>query len=332
MSSFPKNVIALKGVRELPRSAPRSVRTLTEAVILTRDAAQQWKVPPFQRPVRINSKVTELSESLKTNGGIMSGVLTVGILSGEKYIVDGQHRIEAFKLSGLPEVYAEIRMAYFDNMADMADDFVELNSKLVTMRPDDILRGLEPSTDSLRKLRDQCPFVGYDMIRRGEKAPILSMSMTLRCWFGSAGDAPSTSGTSAAQAAKMLTEEEAAKCAAFLELCFTAWGREPENGRLWGGLNLVMTMWMWRRLVIMSQTPSAKVTKIAPQQFQKCLMSLGASEEYVDWLVGRHVSERDRSPCYGRMRAIFATRIQSDTGKKAVLPAPAWAAHTGGRR
>ena len=51
-------------------------------------------------------------------------------------------------------------------MAEMGDAFVALNSRLVNMRPDDILRGLEGSIPALQEIRASCPFVGYDQIRQ----------------------------------------------------------------------------------------------------------------------------------------------------------------------
>jgi hypothetical protein len=34
-------------------------------------------------------------------------------------------------------------------------------------------------------------------------------------------------------------------------------------------------------------------------------MSVSANTDYVDWLVGRNLGERDRTPAYGRLKTIF---------------------------
>lgn len=323
------NVVALKGIRELPRKAPKSVRSTTEAVILTKDAVSGWKAPPFQRPLRVNAKVLELAEEMKCGGGILPGILTIGVLDREKYLVDGQHRVEAFKISELPEVYAEVRICHFDDLADMADEFVTLNSKLVTMRPDDILRGLEATSPGLQLIKKSCEFVGYDMIRRGANAPVVSMSSALRCWFGSAQETPASGATGAAVIAKMLTEEEATKCAQFLNVAYGAWRRDPEYHRLWSSLNLSVTMWLWRRTVLGGY--SQKSVRLSAVMFGKCLMSVSADAGYIDWLLGRNLSERDRSPCFTRLRQIFVKRIEDETQKKPVFPGPAWHFGGGGR-
>jgi hypothetical protein len=44
----------------------------------------------------------------------------------------------------------------------------------------------------------------------------------------------------------------------------------------------------------------------------------------LDWLVGRSIGERDRVPAYGRLQTTFVHRATAETGKKVVLPQPAW--------
>ncbi len=48
------NVVMLRGIKEIPKKAPKSVRSTTEAVILTKEAVGAWKAPAFQRPLRVN--------------------------------------------------------------------------------------------------------------------------------------------------------------------------------------------------------------------------------------------------------------------------------------
>jgi hypothetical protein len=323
------NVVQLRGLKEIPRRAPKSVRSTTEAVILTKEAVGSWSAPPFQRPLRVNNKVMELAEGIKCQGGVLPGILTVGVLDREKYLVDGQHRVEAFKLSELPEVYAEVRICHFETLADMADEFVTLNSKLVTMRPDDILRGLEATSPGLCLIRKACSFVGYDMIRRGTAGPLVSMSAMLRCWFGSAQEAPAAHATSAAQIVKVLTEDDAMHIVQFLNVAYGAWRHDVEYYRLWGSLNLSLVMWLWRRTVLSQY--SQKTIRLTAQQFGKCLLSLSASSDYLDWLLGRNLGERDRSPCYARIRQAFAERIMIDMGKKPMFPSPPWYHNSGGK-
>lgn len=328
------NVISMKGVRELPRNAPKAARTKTEAVILTPDAVKAWKAPHFQRPLRVNAKVMEVVEMLKSEPLLpqLPGVLTLGLFEGQKYLIDGQHRVEAFKLSELPEVYAEIRVRICETYGEMSEEYVELNSKLVAMRPDDFLRGMEDYSRGLAKLRRACPFVGYDMIRRGSGAnsPVLSMSVLLRCWFASGGDVPASTSTSAIALAGLLTDEEADRVILFLDTAFPAWGHDQEYFRLWGALNLTLSMWLWRNTVLTGY--SQKSARLTPAQFGKCLMALSADGTYLDWLVGRLLSERDRSPCYSRVRALFVKRIEADRpGVKILMPGPSWA-HGGGTK
>lgn len=300
----------------------KATKTEVDTILITKAVISGWKLPPFQRPLRVNEKVRALAAQIRDDGAVIPGMLTIGKLGGDMYIVDGQHRCHAFLLSELPHGYADVRKCRFESISEMAEEFVTLNSSLVKMGPDDILRGLEASNEHLQEIRRRCPYVGYDQIRRSEKSPLLSMSMVLRSWFGSQPDVPCSTVGSAASLAGRLTDDDSAGIAEFLAMCFKAWGREKESWRLWGMLNTTLCAWLYRRTVIGQY--SAKSVRLSKDLFAKCLMSLAADPAYSDWLVGRAVRDRDRSPGYQRIKSIFARRYQEEMGRKAVLPAPAW--------
>lgn len=321
------------------REAPKSVRSAMETRLFTRAEIEAWRVPEFQRPIRVNAKVLGLVDELKQNGGMLPGILTLGVIGTNKtiYIVDGQHRTEAFKLSELPECIADVRIVTFDNISDMANEFVDLNSRLVNMRPDDILRSLEQSMPALKRITSQCEFVTYGQVRRGgSNTAMVSMSALLRAWHMSQSDVPAQNAPNATILANSIDSNDADKLVVFMNVARSAWGTDPENYRLWGSLNMTITMWLWRRLVLDKErggagsgkagAGSAKVVTLTPDQFQKCLMSMSADKSYSDWLVGRNMSERDRSPCFVRLKGIFVKRLTDMThGKKVYLPAPSWA-------
>lgn len=303
--------------------------TTVDTIMVTPEKIMDWKSPPFQRPLKVNAKVLALSEQIKVDGGVIPGVITVGVLNNVKYLLDGQHRREAFILSECKEGYLDVRYRHFDNMADMGEEFVNLNSALSRLTADDILRGLEGTSEALTYLRKKCPFIGYSNIRHGQGSPIVSMSVILRSWYGSASEVPGGSVGSSMSLAKNATMEDAQTLSSFLTLCLEAWGRDDEYKRLWGALNLVICMWLYRRLVI---TPySQRIKKLTNDMFRKCLMSLSANVQYLEWLVGRMIRESDRSPCYMKVKNTFAKRIEEEENKKAYLPQPPWAGHPGGR-
>lgn len=310
------------------KMAPKAVQSKMDTVEVTHEVLRGWKLPPFQRPLRVNEKVRTLAEELKCNGEIIPGVITLGILGKECFIVDGQHRLEAFKQSGLTAAYADVRICQFESMAEMGEAFVQMQSPLVRMRPDDVLRGLEGVIDALGIIRKHCDFIGYDMIRRGTASPVVSMASVLRAWSGSVPDVPSPGTAPVVQLARGLTDSEAHAIVQFMNVAVGAWGRDPEYYRLWGALNVGMTMWLWRRTVVSQY--SHKSTRMTAMQFGKCLMAMSSDGNYLDWLVGRMMTDRDRSPCYGRIKGIFARRLAED-GIKAVLPAPAWSSHIRGQ-
>jgi hypothetical protein len=312
------------------REAPKAKRSTMETLIFTRNEVMAWKIPPFQRAVRVNAKVLEVSEQLKVDGGVIPGVLTLGRLGSDKtiYLVDGQHRVEAFKISELPECIADARVCSYSSMAEMAEDFVELNGKLVNMRPDDILRGLEESLPQLRRIRSSCDCVSYGQVRRGDQSSaLIGMSQLLRCWNMGKAEVVARHAPPATILAQTLDDEEADRLIVFMNTARAAWGTDEENYRLWGSLNLTICMWLWRRLVLEKERGVKKAVVLSPDEYRKCLMSVSADSGYLEWLVGRQIGERDRAPCYMRLRAIFAKRLAEGRpagAPKIMFPQPSW--------
>lgn len=321
------NVVSISGAKE----APKSEQSRMDTLIVTPDMVNQWRIPPFQRPLRVNAKVQAVAEQIKKDETI-EGVITLGMIRQDSslYIVDGQHRTEAFKISGIEQAIADIRVIKFHDMSEMADEFVRLNSSLVRMRPDDILRGLESSTPALRAIRKSCEFVGYDQIRRGNSGPVLSMSAVIRCWSAASYETPagSNSGVGVAQIAQNVDQLSQQNLIAFLSTAHAAWGRDPEYFRLWGNLNLTLCMWLWNRLVIdRERLGNKRHVVLTIPEFKKCLMAVSADSGYLEWLVGRNLTDRDRSPAYSRLKQIFVRRLTAEAkgGKKPALLSPAWA-------
>lgn len=228
--AVPTNITPIK-------KAPVSKRSRMDTVELTPRMLHAWMIPPFQRPLRINEKVRMIAELIRENGGVVPGVITIGVLSGGpqagSYVIDGQHRMHALEMAQLDHAYADVRIVEFDTMAAMGQEFVDLNSQIVSMRPDDVLRGIEDSMTTLKVIREKCPFVGYDNIRRGGHSPIVSMSMMLRLWSGSLPEAPVSGSGSALHIAQSLTDDEAENLCSFLLLALAAWGRDVSAQRLW---------------------------------------------------------------------------------------------------
>lgn len=321
------NVVPIKGAK----TAPRGKQTKMETLLLSPVVMEGWKNPPFQRQKKINDKVREVSDKIKAEGGIIPGILTLGQLPHDRnvWLLDGQHRREAALLSGLDEFIADIRVYEAVDMADMGEEFVRLNSSLVRMTPDDVLRGMEAAMPLIHKIRKECPFVGYGQVRRGTASPMLSMSAAIRCWVLSSKETPSGVSGGAITLAWALTDDECEHLVRFLVTARAAWGDDLEYARLWGNLNLTICMWLYRRLVVdRVRTGSKRVIVLTVDQFRKCLLSLSASHDYLDWLVGRNLSERDRSPALMRIKSAFASRLRQDGllgGHKHALPQPAWA-------
>lgn len=309
--------------------AEKTTGTTLDCIEIDVNRLKSWKLPPFQRPLRVNEKLLAVAEQIKRDDGVIPGVITIGVLDKEQWIVDGQHRREAFYLSTCLVGFCDVRILHFGTMGEMAEEFEKLNGQIVKMRPDDILRALEESYEPIRHVRTRCRFVGYDQIRRNEKAPLLSMSQAIRCWTGSANEVPKSGGGSASMLARSLIMEDARTLTGFLDCAYNAWGRDAVNARLWSSLNLTLCMWFYRRLVITPWSP--RTPKLTHDVFTKCLMAVSAAEIYVDWLVGRNLGGHHLAPAYGRLKGLFAGRLELETGKKTSLPQPPWATSASGR-
>lgn len=324
------NVIAFAASTPQPVPGARTA----EMQIITPEIVKSWLAPGFQRPLCVNAKVHSVAEQLQATREMPGTPLQLGRYEGQVYKIDGQHRVAALLLSGLPEVLACVETTQYasglDGYQAMSDDYIRYNSQLKPLQADDLLRAFESLSPPLQFIRTCCPFVGYDRVRHNStSAPVLSMAVTLRTWASSAREIPGGNSSSGITNARNLTFDDAKALTDFLHLAFSAWGREYENRRLWSALNLTLCMWLYRNLVLVQY--SARTPLLPPDLFEKCLMSVGAKAAYSDWLVGRNVSERDRSPAYVKLKAIFVHRIQLETGKRPLLPAPAWASNAGQR-
>lgn len=317
-------VVMLKGTKQ----PPKAVRSKMDTLILTPKVIDAWVSPPFQRPLKINARVHTIGEELKHNNGVISGILTLGMIDGEKtvYLLDGQHRVAAMRISELPECIADVRICQFANMGDMGEEFVTLNTAIVRMNPDDVLRGMEGTLPVIHNIKEACPFVGYANIRRGTAGTVLSMSAALRAWVGSGNETPNQQTTAALTVARDMSPNEAQELIRFLNLAKAAWGNEVQNHRLWTALNLCICMWLYRKLVVEKERGVRRYVILNHDQFKKCLMSVAASGDYVDWLIGRSLSERDRMPCYLRLKGIFIQRLKIEMkDTKVQMPQPVWA-------
>lgn len=307
-----------------PKTAiEKRTKTTVDTIMVTPESLAKWQSPSGQRPIKENSKVRMISQLILEDGGVIPGIITIGIFGGLFWKIDGQHRIHAFLMTGLGEGYVDVRWVHAESMADINREFVDLNSKLVTMRPDDFLRGLEGTIGALQEIREACPFVGYDQIRRGTSSPIVSMSAILRLWRGSGMDTPNVpTGLSAVDLAETVVAEDVARLIEFLLVAREAFGADREYARLWTGINLVLCMWLYRKLVLTQY--SSKSPRLDRAMFKKCLLSVSADSTYQDWLLGRKLGDRDRPPAYARLKTIFGKRLEAETGHKVQLPAPEW--------
>jgi hypothetical protein len=319
-------VVPIRGAKD----APKADRSKMETLLLTPAILESWVLPPFQAPLRLNPKVHQIGDALRNEVGtpVISGVISLGILKGSTalYLLDGQHRRAAALESGRSEFLADVRIKQYDTMEEMAEEYLILNSPISKKTPDDQLRALAESCKPLQFITKQCPYIGYRYIRANPDSPLVGMAAVLRRWHGSGNETPSVGGSSAIHMALELTMEDAEQVVRFMQVVYAAWGKDIEYRSLWQALNMTMCMWMWRVLVLdRDRTGSRRYAVLTVDQYRHCLMAVSADAEYVAWLAGRTMAERDRAPCYRRLRGSFLSRLQTEAHVgKLKMPQPTW--------
>jgi len=297
-------------------------KTELRKVLLTPDVVGNWLKPPIQRPFTNNAKVREVSDQIRSELEF-PGIIHIGVLNDVLYLVDAQHRLEAWSMAGSPPIRADVRFVHFSSMGEIGEEFFRVNQHLVNIRPDDKLRALELTLPVLLEIRRHCPFVGYDHIRRNGSSPIISMSKLLRNWMASSAETPVSGGSASVHVAAQLQAASAKDLIDFLRLAHAAWGRDPEYARLWAGLNLTMCMWLYRNMVL--DTYTERTTELTKQQFGRALSTLSSNGAYLDWLVSRNLSDHSRSPAYTRMKKVMLPRLREDLGTSRIyFPDPPW--------
>jgi hypothetical protein len=306
-------------------------RTRMETRIVYPEEVTNWLLGSFQRDLRPNKKVRAYADKLKGEwGGVMKGIITLGKLINDPkdttWIVDGQHRIHAFKLSELDECLVDIQTRWFETRAEMAAAYKELNSTLVRQTPDDNLRAMEETVNGLHLIRTSCPAVGYGNVRRPGNKHMISMSALLRCWAISRSETPGASSQVPAEdLAIALTDVDVRCIIQFMDMASEAWGTDREYHRLWLQLNMSLCMWLYRRLVVDRNRTGKRRVVLGEDEFRRCLMRLSSTHMYVDWLAGRTMHERERAPAYYRICDAFMVSLRADGIARPILPRPEWA-------
>lgn len=305
----------------------RQTKTVLDTLEISPKLIASWKVPRFQREFKVTPKVQECADQIRRNGGVIPGVITLGVLDGDVYLVDGLQRTGAFNTLDLGIGYVDVRMHWFATMGEMAAEFDQINQKIKTLRPDDRLRAQEETNTVLQKIRRKCGYIGYDLVRRSEKAPVLSMSVFLRSWGAGRMEVPTW--TSAAAVLAVMDDAETAAAIEWVSLCFEAWRRDPEYVRLWGHPNLSLCAWLYRRIVMGDRVAATgrRADRWPSDDFRRCLHAVSADSAYLEYLPSRTLSDPHRAPTYNRLKSIFQRRYLAEHGQAVRLPSPAWS-HT----
>lgn len=332
MSTATMTAIKMPGLHVVPKSVDKADIAHMQTMIITPDRLAEWKLPGLQRPLVRSKRVEDAAIAMQLEAAkdpeeacaVIDGVITLGKLGKETYLVDGQHRLYgAFAWAAreilvhggvlVKQALVDVRVRHFESMADLAEAFINLNSQLNPTKPDDIMRSLAASNEHLRQIEKACPFVGYDLTGANKKLKLLSMSSAIRTWFGSGGLIPANGPSALEIVRKYLDKNQADMMISFYGAAMEAgWAHEPFK-RLWGSLNLGVNMWIYRRTVLGETmrfgTGGHRPMVLTRDQYIVCMRSL-MEPEYMDWLVGRQLRYQDRVPCYNHIKERFTVALK----------------------
>jgi hypothetical protein len=296
----------------------KKIRTKSEVVVIDKAFIESLKKPPSQRELRVTKPVKELIEEYKNGREEHSGTIVVGVVDKELYLLDGQHRIYCQTASGVTEMLASVKWHWFDTLEELAVEWARLNRQLSRTTPNDVLKAEEGQCEALQIIRSKTAGkVGYH-------SKSLSMSQILRMWSATSSEVPTTTGGAAALiVAKGMSAEEADRLAEFINLCYSAWGRDKEVAVLWNVPNLITCAWLYRRLIV-NPSKISRSSNFTKALFKECLMALAAESSYLSFLKGRNWVPQMRSPVYIRIRDIIAKRYKQETGIRCKLPQANW--------
>ena len=300
----------------LPTKQVTTLQTVPQ-IEVTKQLIRTWKVPPFQRFLRITEKVRECIEVTRTTGKI-PGVIYLGRYKGVLYLIDGQHRLEAFRLSELPSALAHVLIEDFTDMAEMGKRYVELCSSLVKVRADDRMHALEATHPVLQTVRTKCPFLSYGHGQLAVQKMTISASTAIRAWMSSQPETPSPRSFNVALMLKGLQSEGASGIIGFLTACHEAWS--TDYPRLWGALNLTLCAYIYRRTVL---DPDGK-TPLTRGQFIQGMQGLSTNQRYQEWLLNRQLGSIHRAPAYKQIKITVQHHLKTIYGGVIRLPKPIW--------
>lgn len=300
-------------------SAQKSDPT-TDVILATREMLENWKTPPGQRPLVITKKVKAWVPKIQESGEV-PGRLLVCILHGMKYIVNGHHRRWCALQTTRDEFVVTLDTETVTSEAELGRKAVGVNLPIAPpQKADDHLRHLEQSYPILQKIRRECPFIGYG---KSGGNTVMSVNAAILSWITSGTDSATVMKTTVINVLDDISMEEISLMVHFFKTVYESWGKDSQYAKVWSKLNVTMMAWMWRNTVLSQAGP--RVTRLTPEQFCTGAMALTSDPHYLPWLIGRQLSERDKGPCYNKVKAIMVKRLTEVLHKKVILPSPPFA-------
>src|ERR1700744_5100870 len=89
-----------------PTSA-KGKKKRVDTIVLDSQTTARFKNPKFQRPFKMTPSVQAVVSEVRESG-VFPGILTLGLYGGHVWVIDGQHRLEAVRISESSEILADV--------------------------------------------------------------------------------------------------------------------------------------------------------------------------------------------------------------------------------
>lgn len=284
-----------------------------------------WKLPPWARTPKVNKTVLQVADDLKKFPHLKS-TLVLGVYDGCIWKIDCNHRLLGFLYSELECITAHCIFHYCDSHEEMYEFYKIYQRHIRTPTKDDNLKGFEITHPPLKYISSKCRFVTYNSI--GDDAHRrIKMSTVVQAWYDSVPYIPRHVKGNVEEQAAGLTKENAEKIVEFLLACRDGLGLD--QAVLWKQVNIVLLMWLYRRLVwgetSLEEEEDQEYSTFTKDQFINGIMGLQANSYY--GALHRRKLDSDRMSVYQSLINHFRNSLKDNKVKipKLCLPTrPSW--------
>lgn len=287
---------------------------------LSKEYLSSLIVPAYQRQQYLNAKRAPKIRAKIQASAMIPGIVyicEIDELSVRDVIHDGQQRTAIALTTAHDSFTAHVIRCRFETVAEAAEDYEELNSKVVNHKPDEMLKASAYRLPRLLRLMD-LDFLTYSSARSG--AAKVSVATALRAWRSAASiEAPIQTTVGVADIARTLSDQDVDGLTCFLRTVRESWGALKEHRGLYNVANLTITMWLYRMMVELKAEDQRRCTNLSLTEFSIGMQAL-VSPDYLCFLRGKGSDNEILESLLRAARPKIANRLRSVRQKMVRMP------------